>query len=297
MDQTLHDFVLNLLTDADARSAFDLDPEGALRAAGLGDITAADVQDVVPLVVDYAPVQGLAPVAPVTGQLGLDPLVGDATDAISQLQTVAQQISVGSSHSGVDVKAGVLGTIAVDPSTVTAGASVFPGVGVGVTPTGVGVDLSGVHDVADTLDADVVAPIDRVTEPALGDVTGTVGDLASAVHGTGSGLLDTTSGLLPGTTSQVGDLVGSLGVDDTLGELGLTGDTRGVAPSLDLDSTVGGVTGQVDGLLGGVTGNVTGGTKGLLDGGVSGSVSGDTATHGEASTSTGGVLGLTDGLL
>ncbi|GAB3838453.1 hypothetical protein GCM10029963_04540 [Micromonospora andamanensis] len=261
MDQTLHDFVLNLLTDADARSAFDLDPEGALRAAGLGDITAADVQDVVPLVVDYAPVQGLAPVAPVTGQLGLDPLVGDATDAISQLQSVAQQITV-SSSSGVDVKAGVLGTIAVDPSTVTAGASVFPGVGLGVNPSGVGVDLSGVHDVADTLDADVVAPIDRTTEPALGDVTGAVGDPVSAVNGTSSGLLDTTSGLLPGTTSQVGDLVDSLGVGDTLGGLGLTGETGGVVPPLDLDSTVGGVTGQVDGLLGGVTGTVTGGATG-----------------------------------
>ncbi|PWU56369.1 hypothetical protein DLJ47_06365, partial [Micromonospora sp. S4605] len=56
---SLQDFVLNLLADAGARSAFDLDPEGALRAAGLNDITAADVQDVVPLVVDYAPVHGL----------------------------------------------------------------------------------------------------------------------------------------------------------------------------------------------------------------------------------------------
>ncbi|GIJ79806.1 hypothetical protein SAMN05443287_102607 [Micromonospora phaseoli] len=296
MDQTLHDFVLNLLTDADARSAFDLDPEGALRAAGLGDITAADVQDVVPLVVDYAPVHGLAPVAPAVGQLGVDPLLGNTTDAISQLQNVAQQITLSSSYNGVDVKASVLGTVAVDPATVTVGASVLPGIGLGVTPTGVGVDLSGVHDVADTLDAGV-GTVSSTTEPALSDVTSTVGDPASAVDATNSGLLDTSAGLLPGTTSQVGDLVGSLGVSDTLGGLGLQQGVGGVAPPIDVPSTVDGVTGQVDGLLSGVTGTVTGtvggSANGVLGGGVSGSASGD---HAEASTPTGGALGLTDGL-
>src|SRR5436305_14169996 len=52
---TLHDFVMNLLCDADARAAFDLDPDGTLRAAGLGDVTPADVRDVLPLVADYLP--------------------------------------------------------------------------------------------------------------------------------------------------------------------------------------------------------------------------------------------------
>ena len=293
MDQTLHDFVLNLLTDADARSAFDLDPEGALRAAGLGDITAADVQDVVPLVVDYAPVHGLAPVAPVTSQLGADPLVGDTTDVISQLQGVTQQLTVSSSYTGLDVKAGVLGAIAVDPATVTAGANLLPGIGLGVSPNGVGADLSGVHDVADTLDADVTSVVDSTTGPAVGDVTGTIGDPVSAVDTAGNGLLDTTSGLLPGTTSQVGDLVGSLGVGDTLGGLGLNDGVGGVVPPVDVSSTVGGVTGQVDGLLSGVTGGVTG----SVTGGASGSAHGDATVHGDASTSTGGLLGLTDGLL
>ncbi|WP_433533019.1 IniB N-terminal domain-containing protein [Micromonospora sp. CA-263727] len=296
MDQTLHDFVLNLLTDADARSAFDLDPEGALRAAGLGDITAADVQDVVPLVVDYAPVHGLAPVAPLTGQLGVDPLLGDSTDVIGQLQSVAQQITVSGSYTGADVKAGVLGAIAVDPAAVTAGVSLLPGVGLGLSPTGVGADLTGVHDVAETLDADVTSVVDSTTGPAVGDVTGTIGDPVSAVDTAGNGLLDTTAGLLPGTTSQVGDLVGSLGVGGTLGGLGLTDGVAGVVPPVDVPSTVNGVTGQVDGLLSGVTGGVTGGATGALTGGVSGSAQGDAAVHGEASASTGGVLGLADGL-
>ncbi|MEV6816660.1 IniB N-terminal domain-containing protein [Micromonospora sp. NPDC051296] len=297
MDQTLHDFVLNLLTDADARSAFDLDPEGALRAAGLGDITAADVQDVVPLVVDYAPVHGLAPVAPLTGQLGADPLLGDSTDVIGQLQNVAQQITVSSSYSGVDVNAGVLGAIAVDPATVSAGVHLLPGVGLGVSPYGVGADLSGVHDVADTLDADVTSVVDSTTGPAVGDVTGTIGDPASAVDTAGNGLLDTTAGLLPGTTSQVGDLVGSLGVNETLGGLGLPDGVTGVVPPVDLPSTVNGVAGQVDGLLSGVAGGVTGGATSSVTGGASGSTHGDATVHGEASTSTGGLLGLTDGLL
>ena len=52
---TLHDFVINLLSDADARAAFDLDPDSALREAGLTDVTAADVRDVIPLVADFAP--------------------------------------------------------------------------------------------------------------------------------------------------------------------------------------------------------------------------------------------------
>ncbi|MFC7617459.1 IniB N-terminal domain-containing protein [Actinokineospora soli] len=54
-DQTLHDFVLTLLTDDAARSAFAADPGSCLSAAGLDDITATDVSDVIPLVVDYAP--------------------------------------------------------------------------------------------------------------------------------------------------------------------------------------------------------------------------------------------------
>ncbi|MEU8296516.1 IniB N-terminal domain-containing protein [Micromonospora sp. NPDC048909] len=297
MDQTLHDFVLNLLTDADARSAFDLDPEGALQAAGLTDITAADVQDVVPLVVDYAPVNGLAPVAPVVGQLGADPLVTDATDVVGQLQSVAQQITISSSYSGVDVKAGVLGAIAVDPTAVAAGAMVLPGIGLGVGPGGLATDLTGVHDVANTLDADVVGAVDTVADPVIGDVTSTVGSPETVLDSTDHGLLGTPDGLLggtlSGTTGQVGGLVDSLGVDDTLGGLGLTGgDSGGVGP-VDVPSTVGGVTHQVDGVLSGVTGTV-----GSVTGGVTDGVTGDAGVHGDGSASHGGgLLGITDGLL
>ncbi|MEU6207241.1 IniB N-terminal domain-containing protein [Micromonospora musae] len=303
MDQTLHDFVLNLLTDADARSAFDLDPEGALRAAGLTDITAADVQDVVPLVVDYAPVQGLAPVAPVLGELGAEPLVTDATDVVGQLQQVAQQISVTNGYHGVDVKAGVLGAIAVDPTSVAAGVTVLPGIGLGVGPGGLGTDLTGVHDVAHTLDADVVGAVDSVADPVVGDVTGTLGSPTTVLDATDHGLLGTPEhllggsngllgGTLSGTTGQVDGLVDSLGVDDTLGGLGLHSG-GGVVPPVDVPGTVGGVTHQVDGLLSGVTGTV-----GSVTGGVTDGVTGDAGVHGDAPASHGGgLLGITDGLL
>ncbi|MBM0237789.1 IniB N-terminal domain-containing protein [Micromonospora sp. ATA32] len=295
--QTLHDFVLNLLTDPDARSAFDLDPEGALQAAGLSDITAADVQDVVPLVVDYAPGQGLAPLAPMTGQLGLDPLVTDTTDVVGQLQTVAQQISISSSYTGVDVKAGMLGAIAVDPTAVSVGASLVPGIGVGIGPGGLVTNLTGVHDVAHTLDSDVVGAVDAVADPAVGDVVGTVGNPEGLLGGTDTGLLG-GDGLLGGglssTQGQVDGIVGSLGVHDTLGGLGLgDGGVGGVVPQLDVPSTVGGVTHHVDGVLSGVTGTV-----GDVTGGVTHGVTGDAGVLGDThDSSDGGLLGLTGGLL
>ncbi|MEU7800243.1 IniB N-terminal domain-containing protein [Micromonospora arborensis] len=290
--QTLHDFVLDLLTNPDARSAFDLDPEGALRSAGLTDITAADVQDVVPLVVDYAPGQGLGALAPTVGQLGLDPLVTDTTDVVGQLQSVAQQISVTSSPYGVDVKAGVLGAIAVDPSAAAAGVTVLPGIGLGVGPYGLDTDLTGVSDVAHTLDADVVQPVDAIADPVVGDVTGVVGDSTGLLDGTDSGLIggDLTGGVLSGTHGQIGGIVGSLGVDDTLGGLGLGHDggvVGGVVPPLDVPSVVGGVTHQVDGLLPGVTGTVGDVTGGVTDG-----VLGDSDASSDH-----GLLGITGGLL
>src|ERR1700742_1845665 len=89
---TLQDFVLNLIYDPAARSAFELDPESALHAAGLGDITAADVQQVIPLVVDSAPVAGLQGLAGAydltTGVANLD-----VAGAVSHLQAITSQVA------------------------------------------------------------------------------------------------------------------------------------------------------------------------------------------------------------
>jgi hypothetical protein len=66
-EPTLHDFVLNLLQDPTAMQAFDLDPSGCLKNAGLTDITPADVHDVIPLVTDLVPTAGLPGVGALPG--------------------------------------------------------------------------------------------------------------------------------------------------------------------------------------------------------------------------------------
>ena len=81
---TLHDFVLNLLTDADARAAFQLDPDGSLSAAGLGGVSPADVRDLIPLVADYAPVH-LSTLDAGLPDFGASPLGADRADAVAQV--------------------------------------------------------------------------------------------------------------------------------------------------------------------------------------------------------------------
>jgi hypothetical protein len=83
---TLHDFVLHLITNQDARLAFQLDPQGTLQSAGLGDLTPADVRDVVPLVVDLAPVRTALP------ELSTGALTDDPAAAIGQLQQFVHQL-------------------------------------------------------------------------------------------------------------------------------------------------------------------------------------------------------------
>src|SRR5437763_16264383 len=86
--QTLHDLVLSLLSDQSVLSAFQEDPAGVLDQAGLSDISAADVQSAIPLVMDYAP-QGLEASL---SQLP-ETLQDGASSAISQLQQLASTLS------------------------------------------------------------------------------------------------------------------------------------------------------------------------------------------------------------
>ncbi len=86
--QTLHDFVLNLLSNPDARMAFQLDPEGCLHDAGLSDVTAHDVQEAIPLVVDYTPAQTVVALDGQLTDLTHDALRADLPGAIQQIQAV-----------------------------------------------------------------------------------------------------------------------------------------------------------------------------------------------------------------
>ncbi|GIE29510.1 hypothetical protein Ait01nite_025550 [Actinoplanes italicus] len=260
---TLQDFVLNLIYDPAARSAFELDPEATLRHAGLDDITATDVQQVLPLVIDSAPVAGL------TGPDGIDDLTTgvaslDVAGAVAQLQAIAAQVAP---HDAVEVNAtsSVNVTVLGLEADGLAQVSVLPGaldLGVGSTVTVGG--LSADHDPALDVDSAVAvttSPADTSSlygvqpystgtadvglNDGLGGVLDTVTNVPSLVEPAGSGLLD-----VPGVheaTSSIGSLiqpdlgaVTSIDAVDGLGDT-LNGTVSGVGDTLN------GVTGLLGG--------------------------------------------------
>jgi hypothetical protein len=274
---TLHEFVLNLISDPHAQADFEADPHACLSAAGLTDVTPADVRDAIPLVADYAPARvagltsGLPDLTSATlqrgdGVLPLQPLTaGLAGTGLSNGNLSLAAVS-GGAHTGGDV----------GPFGYSGGAHV------GATEHGV--DGSGgfstTHDPGATLDSGAVTG-------TVGHTVGTVTGSLDPGHGlTGpldhGGLLDTVHGVVPGLDVPGLDSVPGLG-----GGTGLDGVTGG------LD----GVTGGLDGLTGGLDG-LTGlhGTTGLLGGTdplhLSGSGSASTSVHGDADT--GGGLHLPD---
>jgi hypothetical protein len=242
---TLHDFVLNLLCDATARSAFELDPEGALQAAGLGDITAADVQEVIPLVVDYAPVSGLPTLAP-TEQLTAGVSDLDLAGAVRHLQVTAQQLALGLPQPAADVNAAAAGAVTVtgggllgDP--LVAGVPALDGLdGLGLPSTVGGVTLPG------ETGADAGAGLTVEHDPAAGVDAGLVGPVAGAVDATAGG---TVSGLGSGAEDLVGGTAfGTLDIAVNT----VTGAPGGLLDPLTDHPVVGPATSTVDGVLGSV---------------------------------------------
>ncbi|GAA3753792.1 IniB N-terminal domain-containing protein [Plantactinospora mayteni] len=303
--QTLHDFVLNLLTNPDARSAFEIDPEGTLRDAGLAEISVADVQDVVPLVVDYAPVQGLTSLAPVGDDLGLGQFQLDPSGVIGQLQSVATQFTAGTHSSASDVNAATLGAISVAPGGLN---GVLPGFGADQLsdPLGLVDPLVPTEvDVADTLDSEVADPV--LTDPTEA-VDSTDGPVANTVDGgqVGQvGLVDFAGDTVRGTLDDVTGLVDSLGVGGTVGGTvggvtdtvgGVTDTVTGVGDALDLEPLSATGTPVLDDTTSTVTG-LTNSLGNTLSDTTSG-VLGDSGHAGEVDASTsGGLLGIADDLL
>jgi len=279
--QTLHDFALNLLNDPTALAAFGADPQQALALAGLGDVSAADVHEVIPLVLDYVPVDSL----PAVGGL---PQVGDLT-------------SLGTDATGTDA-AGIQG--AIDQLTaLTAGlglpaTSALPGVGdlgvgelplVGELPAVPGVgELPGVNDVTNAANVTALAGnatgalfggdlADGLDSQALANLTAMPGYLTDAnsiaplatlaeqpvvggvgtAHTIGTEVLSTASGPVGEVASHVGDLTGS--VENITGTVGHVGDFAGVLQGAgDLGHVTSQVSHATEGLgLGGVTNTVT----------------------------------------
>src|SRR5690349_15790754 len=158
---TLQDFVLNLIYDPAARATFQVDPESALHAAGLGDITASDVQQVIPLVVDSAPVTGLH------GLTGADDLTTgvanlDVAGAVSQLQAITSQVALTPAHLSTEVGS----TFSMNSAML--GVAVDPAFGTSFHLDGLA-GVSAGNDPAQHLDNHVVTSVEHtVTDPASG---------------------------------------------------------------------------------------------------------------------------------
>ena len=253
---TLQDFVLNLIYDPAARSAFELDPESALDAAGLADITTADVQQVIPLVVDSAPVTGLY------DPHGADDLTTgvanlDVAGAVSQLQAITSQVTVVPGQVAGDLN--LTGTLGVNATALTvagdtvAGASVLSGTSFGLggvaAAGGAGLDgLSAGNDPDLHLDSGVTVPVEHT-------VTDVVTDVDHLAPGLGQG----PGGILDGGPSAIGHLPASIPLDhvpdlDVLGVGGATSSVESLIkpdpghvlphdPVHDLGSTVSGISG------------------------------------------------------
>jgi hypothetical protein len=226
-DQTLHDFVLNLLSDTQALAAFEQDPAAVLDHAGLSDISAADVQEVIPLVIDYVPAHAETLDA-VLSQLPLDSVDTGQLGAIQQLQFVTQALggiptftdggALGNSvvngfyHLNTDAEGGVWGHAGLETPLGGAAASLTGDVERGLNVAAW--DHSGLgHGTADLQ----VPGLDSVPSgfTALGDVTdlldgntasGTVGNAATTAANLLSGAADLTAGALTNPTDVVGAL-------------------------------------------------------------------------------------------
>lgn len=182
--QNLHDFVYSLLVDVECRSAFDQDPAAALADAGLSDICAADVQDVVPLVADSLPVgaqdlnlDGL-----------MDGLVADGpAGAISQLQLVTQQLLVAGDSTGINIDiasaAGGLGFSTQGLSIDIDATSAFGGVSTTLGAPG-GLALEGGLTVTGTFSSNSV--VGEVAGALSGEAFGLEGNPVSETLSTGA---------------------------------------------------------------------------------------------------------------
>lgn len=287
--QTLHDFALNLLNDPTALAAFGTDPQGVLAAAGLGDVSAADVHEVIPLVLDFVPVDSLPAVG---GLPGLGSLPG--TDAPG-IQGAIDQLTALTSGLGLP------GTSEL-PGVGDLGLGELPGVGqlpvVGALPgvnditnagnvTALAGNVTSViigGDLASGLDSaaltNLTAAPAYLTDPESG-VTGNAAYAAAAGVGETQQVLATSNAEIHEVTGHVGDVTGSLGLSDTVGNLtGHIGDFSGILQGTgDIASS----HGAGHGPLGEVTSVVTNATGINVEHDVAGAV-GDIASGNSAGT-------------
>lgn len=237
--QTLHEFALNLLSDPRALTEFNTDPQGVLNAAGLGDVTPADVQEILPLVMDTAPMS-------VTDALSSFASGGDTAATLDE--AVARGAAAGSSL--VDqvshAAAGPLGNLP-NLSGVFGGVSDFTDqTGISTVADDALADVSGVvHQVATPLvDLPLAGPLLNAADIDLQNTSGAVhqhvGDgkivgaaVDAATNHLGDALLWKTAvgvtGEIPGIGAPVSGLVEEVRHDGG-GVLGVTNQAIGSTP-------------------------------------------------------------------
>ncbi|WP_189158441.1 IniB N-terminal domain-containing protein [Lentzea pudingi] len=242
LPQTLHDFTLNLLSDPDARSAFQIDPQGSLDAAGLGDVHPADIQELLPLVLDFAPVTSLGDFGSTISGLDLD----QQLDLMSTLQnTAGQQIDD-------NTVLGAVSGLTAAVHGVTTGFDVLSDPSSALDVVG-GTEITDVTKTVTDLDVtETVGDISNGTD-VLGSthVTDVIGDVTSTLHTGDLGVHDVLSG---DVTSAIGNVTGNdlslheVGnVGDVVSHVGNVGDLTGVGHVGDI-----GKIGDISGELGDV---------------------------------------------
>jgi hypothetical protein len=232
--QTLHAFTLNLLNDPMALTAFAADPESALAVAGLSDISATDVHEVLPLVLDYVPVDSLA------GQgVQFDSLTDGNLGAIDQLKALTQNLVLNSDY-GTDTGmmasvSGVAG-IAEDPATAFSSVNDLSQ-GLDSTVSGAVGNSVGFGDTVNTVTGAVggVSGGDLTSHLTGGDVTGALdgGDYTTGIDSAVSHVTAITSGI-GGVDSAIGGITSVGGIGDATSHFG------------GATSHFGGVTGHLD---------------------------------------------------
>jgi hypothetical protein len=207
--QNLQDFVLNLLNDEAAQTAYAADPAGALSAAGLGDLTPQDVQEVIPLVTDALPNETpLGDLAvDVTGVMdGTDALGGSlgAANGLGQLGVWGVQGDEGGlalwSGTATDLLGRTAGGLSVDGDGLAAAAT---------TPLGyTDFDTAGNYHVIPADPSDVIGNVGDTGDTVAGTVTQFVSTGVDTVAGTTDSGGDTLAGFLAGTpAAPAADLV------------------------------------------------------------------------------------------
>jgi hypothetical protein len=98
---SVHDFVLNLLSDPTALTQFATDPQALLASAGLSDIAPADITNALPLVIDYAPSHLVGALETAQSLLPVDVADGPA-GAVAQLTALTSAVNDTSSFVHID---------------------------------------------------------------------------------------------------------------------------------------------------------------------------------------------------